>query len=39
MTIAKKIAVAKAYSVRLAAVRTGKLVESCRFDGDDLETS
>ncbi len=39
MTIIKKIAAAETYSVRLAAVRTGKLVESCRFDGDDLETS
>lgn len=39
MTIIKKIATAETYSVRLAVLRKGKSLESCRFDCDDLETS
>lgn len=39
MTIIKKIAAAETYSVRLPVLRKGKPIESCRFDGDDLETS
>ena len=39
MTIIKKIAAAETYSVRLPVLRKGKPIESCRFDGDDLETT
>jgi GNAT superfamily N-acetyltransferase len=39
MTIIKKIAAAETYSVRLPVLRKGKPMESCRFDGDDLETT
>jgi hypothetical protein len=37
MIIIKKIAAAETYSVRLPVLRKGKPIESCRFDGDDLE--
>ena len=39
MTIIKKIVAADTYSVRLAVLPKGKPIESCHFDGDDLETS
>lgn len=39
MTIIKKIAALETYSVRPPAIRKGKPIESCRFDGDDLETT
>ncbi|HEY4628744.1 MAG TPA: GNAT family N-acetyltransferase [Flavobacterium sp.] len=39
MTIIKKIAATETYSVRLPVLRKGKPIESCHFDGDDLETT
>jgi len=39
MTIIEKIATAETYSVWLPVLRKGKPIESCRFDGDNLETS
>jgi hypothetical protein len=39
MTIIKKIAAIETYSVRLPVLRKGKPIESCHFDGDDLETT
>lgn len=39
MTIIKKIATTETYSVRLPVLRKGKPIESCRFDGDDLEST
>jgi hypothetical protein len=37
--IIKKIAAAETYSVRLPVLRKGKPIESCRFDGDNSETT
>lgn len=39
MAIIKKIPAFKTYSVRLPVLRKGKTLESCHFDGDDLETT
>lgn len=39
MTIVKKIIAAETYSVRLPVLRKGKPIESCHFEGDDLETT
>lgn len=39
MTIIKKIAATETYSVRLPVLRKGKPIESCHFDGDDLEST
>lgn len=39
MTIIKKITASETYSVRLPVLRKGKSLESCHFDGDDLETT
>jgi GNAT superfamily N-acetyltransferase len=39
MTIIKKIAAKETFSVRLPVLRKGKPIESCRFEGDDLETT
>ena len=39
MTIIKKITAKETYSVRLPVLRKGKPIESCRFEGDDLETT
>lgn len=39
MTIIKKIEAKETYSVRLPVLRKGKPIESCYFEGDDLETT
>ncbi|SHF97787.1 Acetyltransferase (GNAT) domain-containing protein [Flavobacterium fluvii] len=39
MGIIKKIAAVETYSVRLPVLRKGKPIESCHFEGDDLETT
>ena len=39
MGIIKKISSAETFSVRHPAVRKGKPMESCYFEGDDLETT
>lgn len=39
MTIIKKITATETYSVRLPVLRKGKPIESCHFEGDDLETT
>lgn len=39
MAFIKKIAAAETFLIRLEVLRKGKLLESCRFDGDDLETT
>ena len=39
MTIIKKIEATETYSVRLPVLRKGKTIESCHFEGDDLETT
>jgi len=39
MTIIKKIEATETYSVRLPVLRKGKPIESCHFEGDDLETT
>ncbi|MET0759169.1 MAG: GNAT family N-acetyltransferase [Flavobacterium sp.] len=35
----KEIPAIETFSVRLPVLRAGKPIESCRFDGDDLETT
>lgn len=39
MTIIKKISTSETYIVRLPVLRKGKSLESCQFEGDDLETT
>ena len=39
MTIIKKISPSETYLVRLPVLRKGKSIESCQFEGDDLETT
>jgi GNAT superfamily N-acetyltransferase len=39
MQIIKKIPSSATYLVRQIVLRAGKPIESCRFDGDDLETT
>lgn len=39
MTIIKKISPSETFLVRQPVLRVGKSLESCRFDGDDLETT
>lgn len=39
MTIIKKITATGTYLGKLPVLRKGKPIESCRFDGDDLETT
>ncbi|WP_396212451.1 GNAT family N-acetyltransferase [Flavobacterium sp.] len=39
MKLIQKIASKQTYTVRNAVLRHGKPIESCRFDGDDLETT
>lgn len=39
MTIIKKIDATATYSVRLPVLRKGKPIESCHFEGDDLEST
>jgi GNAT superfamily N-acetyltransferase len=39
MTIIKIISTYETYLVRLPVLRKGKSIESCQFDGDDLETT
>lgn len=39
MTIIKKISPSETFLVRQPVLRAGKSLESCRFDGDDLETT
>jgi GNAT superfamily N-acetyltransferase len=39
MIIIKKIATYETYLVRLSVLRKGKSIESCRFEGDDLEAT
>lgn len=39
MTIIKKIEATETYLVRLPVLRSGKPIESCHFEGDNLETT
>lgn len=39
MAIIKKITASETYPIRLPVLRKGKPIESCHFDGDDLETT
>ncbi len=39
MAIIKKISSSETFLVRQPVLRAGKPIESCRFDGDDLETT
>lgn len=39
MTIIKNISTSDTYLVRLPVLRKGKSIESCQFQGDDLETT